>query len=213
MIKDYFFKMGVQEYRKVKEWYVVEIEKEEKTAAQEEFLNIIKMALRVINYDYEIATIEPSDGKGGLYYRPSEEIVGDKQTWYYRTWRDKAKRFAPEYHSRLANLYELFLWYAYRIAMNYWTIEEVCDDSSEMGNYLCAKWATGMVETSCQRECGGFLDGIGNTYRLVTLEDGFCSVGGSAYDGSIVLNISYVQYGGIADDYGHRTSGILVLRR
>jgi beta-lactam-binding protein with PASTA domain len=73
MIKSSFFKMGKDEREKVRVWYN-ELNKADRTYEQNEFLIIVSIALQQIKYDYEIACLEPSIGKNGLYYKEGEEI-------------------------------------------------------------------------------------------------------------------------------------------
>jgi len=49
---------------------------------------------------------------------------------------------------------------AYRLAMGYWTLEYVCDNSSSAGNYRnSSNWKLAL-EVSGTREVGDFKDGI-----------------------------------------------------
>lgn len=197
----YFFLMGEAERRIARMWYNVQ---RAETERQKEFLNIVKKAVEVIDYDYRIATVEPSIRKDGhITYGPTREISTDLDSY---TWARKAKEFMPTYGSRLTNIYELFLWYAYRIAKGYWTIEYVADDSSRLGNYIdsSSRNLSGM-ELSAVREVGGFRDGIGNSYKLVkSMENTFLLCGGCYEDsgkGFPVADIVKDNYPKYSDSY------------
>ncbi|MBP3284298.1 MAG: hypothetical protein J6M02_02230, partial [Clostridia bacterium] len=115
--------------------------------------------------------------------------------------------------SDLANLYELFLWYAYRIAKGLWTLEYVCDDSSSAGNYWNSPDASHGFEVSGRRKVGGFADGVGNTYKIVSHNEGFVACGGHFVCTGVDSSAARVNY------YDHPYyayhcigSGVLVLR-
>ena len=123
----YFFKMGENERVIVKDWK----EKIQRKGSDrcKEFLYRVDDALERVNYDYYIATIEPSMKAKKLYYEPGNEVA---RCLTAEQWETKAKNYAPNLGSRLALVDELILWYAYRIAKGYWTLSYVCKDSSEL---------------------------------------------------------------------------------
>ena len=79
--------------------------------------------------------------------------------------------------SGIATEYEYYLWIAYRIAKGLLTLEAVCDDSSELGNYYDAETSSRSLEKSGERTVGGFKDGIGNTAKIIKSEGEFVAVG------------------------------------
>lgn len=169
----YFFFMGRSEREAVLKWYKIQ---NPKTAKQKRFLIIVRKALDTVHYDYRIATIEPARDGNRLYYEKFQMVCTTRSYW---DWKEMAETFAPEYGSQLATLDELFLWYAFRIAMGYWTLEYVADDSSCSGNYINAPLAGRRIELSAQRKVGGFADGIGNLKKIVRNSNGrFFQCGG-----------------------------------
>jgi len=151
------------------------------TNGQAEFIKIVKKAAAKVKKDYYIANIEASIANTGkLYYKKGSVVARGLSV---DEWKQKAREFAPECGSKLASKYQLVLWYAYRIAMGFWTIEYVCDDSSSAGNYWTSPNAIHKFEVSGAREVGGARDGVGNTYKIVI-------------DGEAVL------FGGCCGDYG-----------
>ena len=171
------------------------------------------MALKFIDYNYRIANIEPSiDSNKRIFYREGE-VVG-QGIFSFKDWEDKATYFSPQYGSSLATVYELLLWYAYRIAMGYWSLEYICDDSSSEGNYWNSPVPVHGFEPAGIRKVGGFLDGVGNTYKIVkNPEGGFSLCGGyyinngNEYPVAEVLSNRDVPNNGFY--YG---SGVLVLK-
>lgn len=120
---EYFAIMGKTQRKKVTKWYLNAFGN---TKRQRRFINNVGEALNRIDYDYKIAVVPPSLNKNGeLFYQKNYEfnsgttcIACDK----------KAKKFAPMYESGLATIYELYLWYAYKIAIGNWKISYVCDE-------------------------------------------------------------------------------------
>ncbi|MBP3285153.1 MAG: hypothetical protein J6M02_06595, partial [Clostridia bacterium] len=112
----YFCLMGKEEREDVRQWLS---DVASKTKKQADFLKIVGEALTAIDYNYRIVTIEPSwDDSQRLFYMNGEKVARGLSC---REWKAKCKKFAPEWDSDLANLYELFLWYGYRIAKRLWT--------------------------------------------------------------------------------------------
>ena len=167
----YFFFMGKMERTKVKEWFnSVNSIVDKKEISKRNFITRVESALKVIDYDYCIATIEPSMKARKLYYEPGNEVATGLSA---EQWETKAKNYAPHLGSRLALPDELILWYAYRIAKGYWSLRYVCQDSSAHGNYndsptrKAAKGHTVEKDLTGVKEVGGFKDGVGNTYKIV----------------------------------------------
>ena len=175
---DHFFKMGIAERSIVKGWLsAIEAENQE----QREFIDIVKEASNTIDYDYSIATLEPSQNKGGkLYYKEGKEV---EQALSCEQWETKAKEFAPQYESRLATLFELYLWYAYRCAQKYWTIQYICNESFVSGN-------NSQLARSGKLEIGGFSDGCTNTNKIVKYGKDFCLCGCCCYENSPSFHIT-----------------------
>ena len=206
-VMKYFFLMGKEERELVRLW-LSGVASE--TEAQAEFLMFVKNALTTIDYDYRIATIEPSmDNSKRLFYKDGEKVERYLSGF---EWEAKGKEFAPERGSDLANLYELFLWYAYRIAKGLWTLEYVCDDSSSAGNYWNSPDASHACEVSGKREVGGFADGVGNTYKLVAYNAGFAACGGYCSNNGYDYPVADVCCDNNPNSTFSNGSGVLVLR-
>lgn len=214
---DYFFRMDKMARQIVVPWLVYV---KPKTKAQEEFVEVIRDMLSdsTKNYEYKIARIEPSArGCGNITY--------DKDSAVYRgaitagTWEETAKEFVPGY-SRIATLEELYLFYAYRIAMGYWTIEYVCDDSSSDGNYNDSPVSSKEKDKSGAKEVGGFNDGIGNTIKLV-MKDGVPTLVGGSYEMSgkthpvakIFSPEEYELFNRHYGRYADEVSGVIVISK
>ena len=145
------------------------------TKKKESFLEIVKQAIKEIKYEYWIATIELSVKNGRIFYAEEQPVGVD---YSYPQWKEMAENYNPKRGSRLANLQELFLWYAVRIAKGLWTIDDVVIDSTKCGNYRNALDGRHRMEKTGARICGGYRDGQGNTYKIVTNNGHFLLIGG-----------------------------------
>ena len=191
----YFFKMGENERAIVKEWR----EKIQRKGSDKSktFLYRVDTALGNVNYDYYIATIEPSIKARKLYYEPGNEVATGLTA---EQWETKAKNYAPNLGSRLASVDELILWYAYRIAKGYWSLKYVCDDSSAHGNYCNTTKNNGIKIRSSKnltgvQNVGGFKDGVGNTYKIVKNDTGtFWRFGGYFQDCGWQYPVAFVEF-------------------
>ncbi|MBP3285267.1 MAG: hypothetical protein J6M02_07215 [Clostridia bacterium] len=204
----YFFLMGKEERELVREWLSGVFPE---TKREKEFLEVVEEALESVGYDYRIAVIEPSmySGSGRIFYNAGDKVA---RGICCNEWKVKGKEFVPEWGSDLANLYELYLWYAYRIAKGLWTLEYICDDSSSAGNYWNSPDASQGFEVSGKRKVGGFYDGVGNTYKIVAHNAGFAACGGNCSNNGDNYPVADVRerYPDLTCFYG---SGVLVLRR
>ena len=149
-----------------------------KTTREKDFLSVVKEGLEEVDYDYWIATIEPTVINEKIRFVEGQEVaVG----YTGNDWKAMCENYAKDRGSRIANLYELFIWYAWRIAKGYWTLDYVANDSSTAGNYWNAPNSSHCMEKTGVRKCGGYKDGQGNTYKLVTHKDSLAAVGGVSF--------------------------------
>jgi hypothetical protein len=217
-ISKYFFFIGKTERMLVREWYnslsdklYDEEEIWEIRESIDRFLEIVYEALCRINYDFRISTIEPSiNEEKQLYFEKGSPVaVGIRVS----EWKWLAKVYAPEYGSKISTLYELFLWYALRIAKGDIGLKSVCKDSSGLGNYIDALNSTGHIEVSGARKVAGFCDGIGNTFKLATWSGGNVLCGGMFSVSGENYPISDVGYY-ITEDYvSEFFTGVISLRK
>lgn len=203
----YFTKITEQDREKVKKWLKGRIGKTDK---EKRFLERANQAIQKVNYDYWIATIEPSVANEKIYYAEGEMVgVG----FSCNQWNSMAKDYALDRGSRLANLYELFIWYALRIVNGLWTLNYVSNNSSSGGNYRNAPKATGSMEKTGARECGGYRDGQGNSYKIVIVEDGYELVGVGYNGNGDSYPVADVYYCSYPDLTHYNSSGVLVLTK
>lgn len=164
----------------------------------------------MVNYDYWIANIEPSVKDGKIYYAKGEDVgVGLSS----KDWEKMAGKYAPERGSRLAELCELDMWYALRTANGLWTLDYVVYNSSSAGNYCNAPGSIHKMEKTGARECGGYRDGQGNSYKIVTVEDVIALVGGYFINFGYYYPVADVSYDVDPCDIQFHGSGVLVLTK
>ena len=209
----HFFKMTSEKRKKVKRW--LKNEKKElahKTDREKNFLGTLEEGLKSVKYIYWISTIEPTMNKET---EKIEFIKGAEVARGYscEQWKKFAEEFMPERGSRLANLYELFIWYAWRIVKGYWTLSYVANDSSSDGNYANSPNAAGEYEVSAKRKVGGFRDGIGNTCKIVTHGVRYALVGGDYRNFGDFYPVGDVFYHDYPSNTLYDCSGVFVLTK
>ena len=204
----YFTKISTSDIKIVKQW--MKRVKNGETDNQWAFLYKVREAIQRVNYNFWIATLEPCVEKGKIYYVEAKEV----NTFFTaRQWERMAEAYAPERGSRLANIHELFIWYALRIADGFWTLEYVCDDSSGAGNYIDSPDFLKRKGLSGEVACGGYKDGQGNTRKLVTVEDGYAIVGGDFQEAGCKFPVAEENYLGLSDIIGDYGTGVVVLTK
>lgn len=207
----YFFFMGEEERKLVATW--VDMVTPE-TNAQEDFIWRVVDALKIVDYDYQIATLEPSfDENGEIFYQEGKEVARGIS---FEEWDNRANRFYYNclWHSTLATIYEGDLFKAYRIAKGYWTLRYVCDDSSSAGNYIDSPLGSNSFDLTGEKIVGGFKDGVGNTYEVYKKGSKYCYVGGRYVDwGSIAPAASCADVSKSLTPNYEFCSGVISLKR
>ncbi len=209
----YFFKMTSEKRKKVKRW--LNNEKKElshKTDREKKFLGTLEEGLKSVKYIYWISTIEPTMNKKT---EKIEFIKGAEVARKYtcEQWKKFAEEFMPERGSRLATLYELFIWYAWRIVKGYWTLSYIANDSSGEGNYANSPNPARDYETSAKRKVGGFRDGIGNTCKTVMHGGRYVLVGGGWCNNGYISPVCDVQCSDNPGNTQYRSLGVFVLTK
>ena len=94
-----------------------------------------------------------------------------------------------------------------------WTLDYVAYNSSSAGNYWNAPDSAKRMEKTGERECGGYRDGQGNTYKIVTDEDCFALVGGCYDVGGGNIPVAAVSYYYNPYDIRCNSCGVVVLTK
>ena len=206
----YFFFMGEYEREKIRRWVQDVIPK---TTRQQAFITRVKDALRMINYDYKIATLEPSfDSEGEIFYKEGFPVAMGITN---QEWEEKAEKFYvdDEWHSELAEIHEGDLFKAYRVVSDYWSLESICDDSLLLDKYCSPANTPHNLELSGARTIGGFKDGIGNAYHIYKTDMGYAQVGGRYIFPGCGFSATFSYYTNIPTSVSHFGTAVLVLKR
>ena len=179
--EQFFVKVTSVEREEVAKW----LENKEATGTYGQyFLHVIKRALKQVDYDYWIASLDPTVVNGRIRFIEGRKVATD---YMPEEWDELCKQYAPEKNSRMANLYELFIWYAWRIVKGYWSFEYVVNDSSLAGNYQDSPNPYAIndprhyhhyIDKAGAKECGGYKDGQGNTCKIVMHKGKYKATGG-----------------------------------
>lgn len=176
IVQDVFFKVTASKRKEVRDWLMKQKPESERNLKEYIFLKNLANALEEVNYDYEIATMEPAVIDGKIAYIKGKDVA---LGYDFYQWTYMAEEYLPERGSRLATVYELLIWYAWRIVKGYWTLDYVVNDSSSAGNYYNSSNSAHEMEKIGARKIGGFRDGQGNICKLVTYKRSFAIVGGA----------------------------------
>lgn len=203
----FFKRITYQERQEVEDWLN---QQNPKTIQEKRFILVLSEAIKVVKYEYFIATIEPTLSNNKIKYAIGESVaVG----FSFSEWEMLAKEYSPERGSRLANLYELYIWYAWRIAKGYWTFEYVANNSASAGNYNNSPNSSKTIEKTGIRSVGGFKDGQGNTYKIVTYKESFAMCGGDYNSIGMFCPIADVIYSKEFNISPGSSSAVLVLMK
>ena len=136
-----------------------------------------------------IPVFEPSsDGNGGLQFVKGEKpLVGFAN---YITWNEKMNEYSPENESERCSKTTYFLLLLRWLKDGVATLEQLTDDSTDIGHYYKSKGVKNDFELTGDRMFGGLYGFAGNTYKIIgELYEGFC-VGGCFFSRGTTESIS-----------------------
>lgn len=188
-----------------------------KTDEERKFKLLLAKAIKSGLMDFRRPKGDPSFNKGGICYEYGKApAVGKSYNW----WNQVAKKFKPEYNSRLGTKteYVAFLGVLIKQLVEIgWSIEKawdaVCNDSKELGHYWDSKNAKHDYESTGCREICGFYD-LANCFKILAEDEGasgFWIAGG--YYGSNSCHCPLADFGNCyaLDDNYDDSVGWLVL--
>ena len=112
-----------------------------------------------------IPVYEPSkNSKGNLRYTAGKEVLLALNSY---EWEKKFEEYSPKNGSREASITTYFLLLLRWLKDGMATIEQLADNSKEIGNYWDSKDAKHSREKTGEREFGGLYGFVGNTYKIV----------------------------------------------
>ena len=133
-----------------------------------------------------IPVYEPSQNNGGnLQYVSGANVLGGLNSY---NWEEVLRNYSPENGSRMSSITTYFLLLLRLLKDGFATVEQLADDSKEIGHYWDSENAKHEFEKTGERQLGGLYGFAGNTYKIVKDSEsssGFLLLGGSYYnDGS-----------------------------
>lgn len=183
-------------------------EREFKTLRQKKLKNSISSALRRKPKSgfVWIQVCEPYiDNDGTVIFDPEKKITKPLEVC---KWDDIAKNYLPENGSQLATKAIYYLLLLRWLKDGWATLEELADDSSEIGRYRNSKHP--------KNEFAGLKHFVGNTYKIVkdyNAKSGFALMGGSYQDTGKGCPVGTVYHLNYASNVYTSTVGLIILTR
>ena len=132
-----------------------------------------------------IPVYEPSEDDGGnIQYVSGKYVLVGLNSY---TWEEAFQKYSPENGSRMASITTYFLLLLRLLKDGFATIEQLADDSADIGNYrdsYNAKISDDLEKTGERHQLGGLYGFAGNTCKIVKNSEsssGFSILGGFFY--------------------------------
>lgn len=129
-----------------------------------------------------IPVYEPSKDDGGnIQYVSGVNVLRGLNSY---NWEEAFQNYSPENGSRMSSITTYFLLLLRLLKDGFATVEQLANDSKEIGHYWDSKNAKHELEKTGERQLGGLYGFAGNTYKIVKDSEsssGFSILGGS-YD-------------------------------
>ena len=134
-----------------------------------------------------IPVYEPSkDDDGNIQYVSGADVLRGLNSY---NWEKAFQNYSPENGSRMSSITTYFLLLLRLLKDGFATVEQLADDSKEIGHYWDSENAKHEFEKTGKRQLGGLYGFAGNTYKIVKDSEsssGFSLLGGSYYDSGYV---------------------------
>ena len=129
-----------------------------------------------------IPVYEPSQNNGGnLQYISGVNVLRGLNSY---NWEEVLRNYSPENGSRMSSITTYFLLLLILLKDGFATVEQLADDSKEIGHYWDSENAKHEFEKTGERQLGGLYGFAGNTYKIVKDSEsssGFSLLGGIYY--------------------------------
>ena len=182
--------------------FVTERQKKFREDVMKALKNMPKMNVRWI------PVYEPSRGyNGNLQYVSGENVLRGLNSY---NWEEAFHNYSPENGSMMSSITTYFLLLLRLLKDGFATIEQLADNSKEIGHYRNSENTKHKFEKTGERQLGGLYGFAGNTYKIVRdLEStsGFSLLGGYCYsygDGYPLADVErdYDPYGTLSFGVG-----------
>ena len=159
-----------------------------------------------------IPVYEPSmDSNGNLKYVAGKYVLRNLTCY---KWEEIFQKYSPENESKIASVTTYFLLLLRLLKDGYATIEQLADDSKEIGHYWNSENAKYKLEKTGERELGGLYGFAGNTYKIVKdteSSSGFLLLGGNFYNDGDECPLADVGHNGHPNFTKNNGVGLLEL--
>lgn len=161
-----------------------------------------------------LSTFEPSSNRmGGLQFVQGEKpLVGLNCL----KWEKLMKRYSPHNESCMSSMTTYFLLQLRWLKDGIVTLEQLVDNSTDIGHYLYSTDTKNEIELTGKREFGGLCGLIGNTCKIIKFPDsecGFALVGGSFLHNGSVFPVADVDIIGFPDTEDYQSVGLIEIKR
>jgi hypothetical protein len=143
-----------------------------------------------------IPVYEPSkDDDGNIQYVSGVNVLRRLNSY---NWEETFQNYSPENGSRMSSITTYFLLLLRLLKDGFATVEQLADDSKEIGHYWDSKDAKHELEKTGERQIGGLYGFAGNTYKIVKDSESssvFSILGGDYCangDGSPLAHVGHV---------------------
>ena len=112
-------------------------------------------------------------------------------------WEEAFQNYSPENGSRMSSITTYFLLLLRLLKDGFATIEQLVDDSKEIGHYWDSKDAKHKLEKTGERQLGGLYGFAGNTHKIVKDSESssrFSLLGGNYRNYGIVCPLADVDH-------------------
>ena len=151
------------------------------TEKQKKFRKNVLKALNMPTEGFRwIPVYEPSLGEdNNLQYVAGKEVL---RKLTVHEWEEKCQNYSPENESKMATITTYFLLLLRLMKDGFATLEQVADNSKEIGHFWDSNDAKYEFEKTGERQLGGLYGFVGNTRKIVKDSEsstGFSLLGGT----------------------------------
>ncbi len=157
---------------------------------------------------------EPSkDEKGNIQFISEQNVLRGLSS---HEWEEKANDYSPDNGSQMAPTTTYFLLLLRWLKDGHATVEQLADDSKDIGHYWNSKNAKHDYEKTGERQFGGLNGFVGNTYKIVKDPDsgsGFSFLGGRYDDNGDEFPVADVCHDATPNNHHGDSVGLLELTK
>lgn len=188
--------------------FVTERQKKFREDVMKALKNMPKMNVRWI------PVYEPSRGyNGNLQYVSGENVLTNLNS---HEWEEIIADYSPENRSRMSSITTYFFLLLRLLKDGFATIEQLADDSKEIGHYWDSENAKHEFEKTGERQLGGLYGFAGNTYKIVRDSEsssGFSLLGGDYDCSGYKYPLAYFVHDDIPNGTKYYGVGLLELTK